>query len=88
MATERLSMRKTREMLRQRWQLGRTHREIAASVGQLLGAVATTVSRARAVGLDRPATQALKRHGSGLWRNSSIEGLAVPAPPRATLRFV
>ena len=59
MATERLSMRKTREILRQRWELGRTHREIAASVGQSLGAVAMTVGRAQAAGLDWPATQAL-----------------------------
>ncbi len=34
MATERLSMRKAREILRQKWELDRTHREIAASVGQ------------------------------------------------------
>jgi hypothetical protein len=37
MATERLSMRNAREILRQKWELGRTHREIAASVGQSLG---------------------------------------------------
>jgi transposase len=59
MATERLSMRKTREILRQKWELGRTHREIAASVGQSLGAVATTLGRARAAGLDWAQTQAL-----------------------------
>ena len=29
MATERLSMRKTREILRQKWALGRSHREVA-----------------------------------------------------------
>jgi len=33
MATERLSMRKTREILRQRLALGRAHRAIGASVG-------------------------------------------------------
>jgi transposase len=59
MATERLSMRKTREILRQKWELGRTHREIAASVGQSLGAVATTLGRARAAGLDWAEAQAL-----------------------------
>jgi transposase len=57
MATERLSMRKTREILRQKWELGRTHREIAASVEQSLGAVAGTLGRA--AGLDWPAVQAL-----------------------------
>jgi len=59
MATERLSMRKTREILRQKWELDRTHREIAASVGQSLGAVATTLGRARAAGLDWARAQAL-----------------------------
>ncbi len=55
MATERLSMRKTREILRQKWELCRTHREIAASVQQSLGAVALTLGRKR-----------LMRRGSGL----------------------
>jgi hypothetical protein len=32
MATERLSMRNTREILRQKWTLGRSHREVGQSV--------------------------------------------------------
>src|SRR2546427_711196 len=48
MATERLSMRQTREILRQKWSLGRTHREVAQSLGISCGAVGTTVLRARA----------------------------------------
>jgi transposase len=59
MATERLSMRKTREILRQKWELGRTHRDIAESVGASLGAVAVTLSRAKSAGLDWTAAQAL-----------------------------
>jgi len=59
MATERLSMRKTREILRQKWELKRTHREVAESVGQSLGAVAATLARATKAGLDWPAAQAL-----------------------------
>jgi len=51
MATERLSMRQTREILRQKWSLGRTHREVAQSLGISSGAVGTTVLRARAGGL-------------------------------------
>ncbi len=39
MATERLSMRHTREILRQKWQLGRSHREVARSVQVGLGTV-------------------------------------------------
>src|SRR2546422_1882881 len=54
MATERLSMRQTREILRQKWRLGRTHREVAQSLGISCGAVGTTVLRARAAGLCWP----------------------------------
>jgi len=52
-------MRKTREVLRQKWVLGRTHREVAASVGLSLGAVALALGRAAAAGLDWTAAQAL-----------------------------
>ncbi len=51
MATERLSMRHTREILRQKWSLGRTHRAVAQRLGISSGAVGTTVLRARAAGL-------------------------------------
>ena len=37
MATERLSMRQIREILRQKWDLGRSHREVAESLGLGLG---------------------------------------------------
>ena len=59
MATERLSMRKTREILRQKWELGRSHREIAASVGASASMVGTTSSRAQSAKLDWAAVQAL-----------------------------
>jgi len=59
MATERLSMRHTREILRQKWALGRSHREVARSLGISSGAVGTTVLRARAAGLDWAQVQAL-----------------------------
>jgi len=59
MGTERLSMRKTREILRQKWELNRTHREVAESVGLSLGAVAVTLSRATKAGLDWEASKAL-----------------------------
>ncbi len=49
MATERLSMRQIRQILRQKWSLGRTHPQ---SQGISCGAVGTTVLRARAPGLD------------------------------------
>src|SRR5438128_2721046 len=59
MATERLSMRQTREILRQKWRLGRTHREVAQSLGISCGAVGTTVLRARAAGLAWAQVEAL-----------------------------
>lgn len=52
-------MHKTREILRQKWELGRTHREVAASVGLSVGAVALTLSRAAKAGLDWPAAEGL-----------------------------
>ncbi len=52
MTTERLSMRKTREILRLKWCLGRSHREVARSLGVSCGAVASTLQRAGEAGLD------------------------------------
>src|SRR5258706_3698589 len=59
MATERLSMRHTREILRQKLTLGRSHRAIGQSLGLSHGVVGTTVLRARAAGLTWPQVQAL-----------------------------
>jgi transposase len=52
MATERLSMRKIREILRHKWGLGRSHRDVAASLGVSLGAITVAEQRARDAGLD------------------------------------
>jgi len=51
MATERLSMRMMREILRQRWALARPVRAVAASVGRSVGAIHATERRAKAAGL-------------------------------------
>jgi transposase len=59
MATERLSMRHTREILRQKLTLGRSHRAIGQSLGLSHGVVGTTALRARAAGLTWPDVQAL-----------------------------
>ena len=59
MATERLSMRKIREILRHKWAVGRSHREVAASLGVSVGAVSAAEHRARAAGLDWPTVAAL-----------------------------
>jgi transposase len=58
-ATERLTMRQLREILRHKLVLGRSHRATARSVGVSCGAVGGAVVRARAVGLDWPAITAL-----------------------------
>jgi len=76
-------MRKTREILRQKWELGRTHREIAASVGQSLGAVAATLGRARAAGLDWAQAQAL----SDAALEERIYGPRAEATPRPMPAF-
>jgi transposase len=52
MATERLPMRTIREILRQKWQLGRSNRAVARSVGLSAGAIGGTLHRARAAKLD------------------------------------
>ena len=51
MATERLLMRHIREILRLKWTLRRSHRETARSLGISAGAVASVVSRAKAMAL-------------------------------------
>ena len=50
MAGRRLSMRRNREILRQNWALGRSHREVARSLGISLAAVSAALARARASG--------------------------------------
>src|SRR3989449_5471935 len=59
MATERLSMRQIREILRQKWCLGQSHRAVAESLGIGSGTVGTTVPRARAAGLDWAQVESL-----------------------------
>ena len=51
MATERLLMRHIREILRLKWTLRRSHRETARSLGISAGAVASVVTRAKAMAL-------------------------------------
>ena len=56
---ERNTMRQIREILRQKWVLKRSHREVARSVGVSVGAVGHTTLRARAIGLDWTAVESL-----------------------------
>ena len=59
MATERLPMRKLREILRLKWVAHRSHREVARSFGVSAGTVAGAVGRARASGLTWAAVEAV-----------------------------
>lgn len=52
-------MHRIREILRQKWALHRTHREIAASVGCSVGAVWKVVDRATTAALDLAVVEAL-----------------------------
>lgn len=51
MTQERLSMRQVREILRQKWLLGRSHREVRRSLGVGIGTVTGALHRAQAAGL-------------------------------------
>lgn len=59
MATKGLSMRKLREILRQKWVLEKSHREVVQSVGGSVGAVSSVLTRAEAAGLSWAAVEAL-----------------------------
>src|SRR3954453_20266329 len=59
MPTERLSMRDTREILRQKWLLGRSHRAIAESLGVSAGVVGLAARRASDAGLKWEAIEAI-----------------------------
>jgi transposase len=59
MATERLSMRKLREILRQKWTLGCSHRAVAGSLHVSVGVVASVLRRAARAGLEWAQVQAL-----------------------------
>ncbi len=51
MAAERLEMRKAREILRQKWNLGLSHRKVARSLGVGVGTVSEVMTRATVAGL-------------------------------------
>ncbi len=59
MATERLSMRKLREILRLKWTLACSHRDVAASLQVSLGTVTAVLRRATLAGLDWAEVQPL-----------------------------
>src|SRR5712664_2457350 len=74
--TERLSMRTIRDVLRQRWVLGRPHRAIGLSCGRSVGAVYEALRRARAAGLDwaRVETMTDTALEAALYRRPAVVG--------------
>ena len=59
MTTERLEMHVLREILRQKLALGRSHREVVASVGVSIWKVAAVLARAHSLGLDAAGAEAM-----------------------------
>lgn len=81
MPRERTTMRKIREILRLKWQLGRSHREVASSCGIGYGTVVELLRRAERAGLS--------------WATAEAQGdeelerlLYPPAPPLGEERVV
>ena len=52
-------MRQIREILRQKWALGLSHRAVAQGLGVGLGTISSVVTRAQGAGLDWPQVQPL-----------------------------
>jgi transposase len=76
-------MHKTREILRQKWCLGRSHREVARSQGVSVGMVSTTLSRAHAAGVsDWAAVESLSETDleARLYRPALLGSRPVPDP--------
>src|SRR5688500_8306984 len=85
MATERLEMRKTREILELRWAKGRSVRETAESLRISTGVVSKIASRAKKAGLTWPVVQemddaALERRLYGEPAAPSGQGRPEPDP--------
>jgi transposase len=83
MGGKRLAMRRTREILRQKWELGRSHRQVAQSLGVGVGTVSEAVQRARRAGLaDWTAVQALDDGAleERVYGHAPAAGAARPAP--------
>jgi transposase len=72
-------MRTIRDILRQRWVLGRPHRAISLSSGRSVGAVYEALRRAREAGLDWPGVEAMTDPAleAALYRRPAAMG-----PPR------
>ena len=80
MSQKRLSMRKIRELLRLKYELGRSHWEIATSLGIANSTVSDYVRRASAAGFSWPVPEGLDDAALKAARPHRRGGL--PAPSR------
>lgn len=87
MATERLSMRQIREILRQKWVLSCSHRQVAASLAVSLGTVTGVLRRATHAGLDWAQVHALPDEvlEARLYGAPAAPGVTRPLPDCAYL---
>ncbi len=87
MAAERLSMRQIREILRQKWLQGCSHRQVAQSLHVSLGTVSGVVQRAQGAGLDWAQVEALPDDvlEARLYGARVAPGTARPLPDFAAL---
>lgn len=88
MAPERLPMRSIREILRQKWELGRSNRTVAQSVGVSVGAVGGMLHRERAAGLSTWAAVAPLSDdalAAAIYRRAAGAGRGRPHPDFAAL---
>jgi len=78
MPTERLSMRRIRELLRLKFENGLSSRVIAAALGISKGAVGEYLQRALVAGLNWPLPDAMS--------DTALEQLLFPGPPQDSRR--
>lgn len=87
MAGKRLTMRQIREILRLRWDLKRTVREVALALGLSTGVVSKVASRAQNAGLQWPAVGELSESElrERLYGRPAAPGTSFPEPDPAWL---
>lgn len=81
MATKRLSMRNTKEILRLKWVLNLSHRDVATSVGVSVGTVTNVVGRAAEKGLSWSEVETMNETTLG----RRLYGLPSPFQPKRPL---
>ena len=80
MATKRLLMRKIREILRLKYEVGLSHRAIARALTVGVGTVSSYVKRARQAGLDWPLPEELDEASLERQLFDARVGPAIPRP--------